>query len=434
MTASQTSSETGPLLEHLFRHSAGRMVAHLARLLGPAHLDLAEETVQEAMLKALQTWPYHGVPKNAAAWLFRAAHNLAIDSIRRRQTFGKKTEAIAAELSCAACVQPQDPDWEEQLRDDELRMIFMCCHPEIPHDSRVALSLKTAAGFSVREIGRAFLSEDSTIAQRLVRAKRCIRERNLTLDMPAGPDLAARLDSVLEVLYFLFNEGYTAHSGEDLIRVDLCHEALRLSRLVASSSIATPRAHALTALMAFQAARLAARVDESGDLVLLEDQNRALWDQRLLRLGLTHFNESMVGDEASEFHTQAAIALTHARAADARSTDWAVIFHLYDQLFSIHPSPVVELNRAVALSKLRGPEAALEAIAPLEKDPNLRGYYLLLAVRGHLLHALGRMEEAEECFREALKRPCSEPERRFLRHMIERCRRPCESEPRSLPE
>lgn len=397
------------------------MVAHLTRLLGPANLDLAADAVQEAMLKALQTWPYQGIPENAAGWLFRAAHNLAIDSIRRKQTFGKKTDAIAAELSRGKAFEVHDPGMQEQLRDDELRMIFMCCHPDIPHDSRVALSLKSVAGFSVREIARAFLAEDASVAQRLVRAKRCIRDRHITLDLPGGAELAARLDSVLEVLYFLFNEGYAAHSGEDLIRVDLCHEALRLSRLVSASSLATPAAHALTALMAFQAARLAARIDQSGDLILLEDQNRALWDQRLLRLGLLHFNQCMEGEEVTGYHVQAAIAATHARASGSHPIDWPVVFHLYDQLLAIRPSPVVELNRAVALSKLRGPEEGLAAIAPLENDPSLKSYYLLLAVRGHFLHALGRMPEAAHCFHQALTLPCSEPERRFLRRMLQKC-------------
>jgi RNA polymerase sigma-70 factor, ECF subfamily len=203
------SPDTGHLIEHLFRQQAGRMVAHLTRLLGPAHLDLAEETVQEAMLRALQTWPYQGVPENAAAWLFRVAHNIAIDAIRRNQVLGDKTDAIVAELTRSATAQPSDPDIEEQLRDDELRMIFMCCHPEISRDASVALSLKTVGGFSVREIARAFLADDANIAQRLVRAKRQIRDQRLTLDMPPRSELRRRLDSVLDVLYFMFNEGYT---------------------------------------------------------------------------------------------------------------------------------------------------------------------------------------------------------------------------------
>ena len=411
--------DTGPLLEHMFRHQAGRMVAHLARLLGTAHLDLAEETVQETMLRALQTWPYHGVPENPAAWLFRVAHNLAIDSVRRSRLLGEKTEAIVAELARSARYVPDHPDVEEELRDDELRMIFMCCHPEISRDASVALSLKTVGGFSVREIGRAFLADDAAIAQRLVRVKREIRDRRLTLEMPRGAELQRRLDSVLDTLYFMFNEGYTVHEGEDLIRQDLCLEALRLARLVAASSMAAPRVDALVALMAIGAARLAARVDESGDLVLLEAQDRGRWDPRLMALGFDHFDRCMAGGEVSEFHVQAAIAATHARASALQAIDWPVILRLYDQLLEINASPVVALNRAVAVAKVHGAAAALRVIEPLETDPKLRNYYLRLAVRGHLLVELGRRAEARDCFERALECPCSEPERRFLRRKLQ---------------
>lgn len=399
--------QTGPLLEHLFRHQAGRIVAHLTRVLGPAHLDLAEETVQEAMLRALQTWPYHGVPENAAGWLFRVAYNVAIDAIRRNRVLGEKTEAIVAELQ-----QRSAPPDASAVKDDELRMIFMCCHPEISRDARVALSLKTVGGFSVREIARAFLSDDATVAQRLVRAKRQIRDAPITLEMPGGSELHRRLASVLDVLYFMFNEGYAAHEGQDLIRHDLCAEALRLGRLVATSSMATPVAHALVALMALLAARSPARVDQAGDLVLLDSQNREQWDQQLIALGFHHFDLSIGGKEVSEFHVQAAIAATHARAGD-----WPVILQLYDQLLAINASPVVALNRAVAVAKVHGPTEALAAIAQLQ----LPGYYLFLAVRGHLLLELGRGREAADCFKAALECPCSEPERRFLRRALEKC-------------
>jgi len=397
------------------------MVAHLARLFGPSHLDLAEETVQEAMLRALQTWPYQGVPENAAAWLFRVAHNIAIDTVRRHRTLGEKTDAIVSELTHSAAAVPDDPGLEEQLRDDELRMIFMCCHPEISRDASVALSLKTAGGFSVREIARAFLADDAAVAQRLVRAKRQIRDRRLTLDMPLGPELKRRLDSVLDVIYFMFNEGYAAHEGESLIRQELCLEALRLGRLVASSSIAEPRVHALTALMALQAARLPARVDDAGDLILLEYQDRGRWDQQLIALGFHHFDRSIAGEDVSEYHVQAAIAATHARAADPQSVDWPLILGLYDQLLSINGSPVIALNRTVAVAKVHGPARALAALQPLESDPKLRDYYLLLAVRGHLLLELSRGGEAAACFQAALECPCSEPERRFLRRKLEAC-------------
>ena len=294
----------------------------------------------------------------------------------------------------------------------------MCCHPELSRDTSVALSLKTVGGFSVREIARAFLSDETAIAQRLVRAKRTIRERRLSLEMPTGAELNQRLGAVLEVVYFMFNEGYAAHQGEDLIRQDLCMEALRLGRLIALSPIATPRVHALVALMAFQAARLPARVDHAGDLILLEQQDHGRWDRCLIALGFHHFDRSIEGEDVSEFHVQAAIAATHSRASDGESIDWPVILELYDQLLAMNPSPVVALNRAVAVARVHGPEAALRAIEPLA----LREYYLLLAVRGHLLLELGLCERAASCFRSALECPCSAPERRFLQRRLEECR------------
>jgi RNA polymerase sigma-70 factor (ECF subfamily) len=413
--------ETGPLLDHLFRRQAGRIVAHLARLLGPAYLELAEETVQEAMLRALQTWPTQGLPENPAAWLFRVAHNAAIDAVRRNRALREKTDAIVTELTRSSFALPGDPDVEEQLRDDELRMIFLCCHPDIPGDSSVALSLKTVGGFSVREIARAFLADDAAIAQRLVRTKRQIRETGLTLDSPGGTELERRMDPVLDVIYFIFNEGYTAHEGDDLIRMDLCREALRLALLIAGSSLAQPRVHALVALIALQAARTEARVDSAGNLVLLEEQDRSRWDQQLISLGFHHFDRSMSGDRVSQYHVEAAIAATHARASATGSIDWQWILQLYDQLLELNPSPVVVLNRAVAVAKIEGPQSALQAIEPLEADPKLRHYYLLLAIRGHLLLELGRRSEAAICFRAALECRCSEPERRFLRRKLAEC-------------
>lgn len=396
------------------------MVAHLTRLFGPAHLELAEEATQEAMLRALRVWPYHGIPENTAAWLFRVAHNFAIDAVRRNRTLGDKTDAIVAGLAQAADAFG-DPDIEEQFRDDELRMIFMCCHPELSRDASVALSLKIVGGFSVGEIARAFLTDETVIAQRLVRAKRQIRTQGLTLDLPSASELNCRIDSVLEVIYFLFNEGYTAHQGENLVRYDLCGEALRLGRLVAASSIADPRVHALVALIAFQSARLDARVNDEGELVLLEDQDRSRWDQALISLGFHYFDRSMSGETVSEYHVQAAIAATHARSGDSYSVDWSLILSLYDRLIAINASPVVVLNRAVAVEKVHGPAKALETIEELEIDPKLHDYYLRLAVRGHFLQELGRYEAAARCFEAAMSCSCTEPERRHLQRQLEKC-------------
>ena len=416
-----TGSDPAPLLDHLFRHQAGRITARLVRLLGPANFALAEESVQEALVRALQAWPYEGTPDNPAGWLFRVAHNAAIDAVRRDRTFAAKTEAVVAELTRSAARAAANADAGE-LQDDELRMIFMCCHPALAREASVALSLKTVGGFSTREIARAFLADERAIAQRLVRAKRQIRDEQVTLDMPHKSELGTRLDAVLEVIYFMFNEGYWTHSGEALIRQDLCFEALRLGRLVVASAVASPKVHALVALMALQSARLSARIDAVGELVLLDDQDRSRWDDHLIALGFHHFDRSMAGDDVSEYHVQAAIAATHTRGIDPASVDWPVILEMYDQLLLKNPSPVVALNRAVAIAKVHGPGAALAALAPLERDRHLRDYHLLLAVRGQLLLEVGRPEHAADAFRAALACECSEPERRFLERKLEACR------------
>lgn len=417
------------MIDHLFRTRAGQMVAYMTRLLGLEHLDLAEEVVQEALLKALSNWPYTGIPDNPSGWLFRAARNLAIDAIRHRNLATEKSEAIASEQMRAALSNSgnpavENPDIEEQLRDDELRMVLMCCHPALPPEARVALSLKTVGGFSTGEIARAFLIDQSVIAQRIVRAKRQLRQMQVPFDLPASAELAARVESTLEVLYLMFNEGYTAGSGEELIRQELCSEALRLARLLAASTVSTPRVHALVALIAFQAARLPARVDESGELVLLEDQDRSLWDERLIALGYHHFYLCSEGDELSTYHLEAAIAAIHARPPAGAAPDWQAILGLYDQLLGLNPSPVVALNRAVAVARVQGPGPGLQAIAGLNQlgaARSLKNYYLLPAVHGKLLLDIGEKQAAARCFQQALDLPCSEPERRLLARRLKEC-------------
>jgi RNA polymerase sigma-70 factor (ECF subfamily) len=266
--------QVGELVDHLFRQRARQMVAHLTRAFGPEHLELAEEVVQDALVKALQQWPFHGVPENPGGWLLRVARNGALDRLRRHAVLREKEAEICRTLDPGH--ESDEPAFEQKLRDDELRMIFLCCHPVLGREARVVLSLKVASGFSVREIARAFLAEEATIAQRLVRAKRQLRDSRVSLEVPRGAELGTRLESVLEVIYLLFNEGYAAHAGENLVRFDLCEEARRLGRLVAAfPATRAPRVDALVALMAFQAARLPARVDAAGEMVLLEDQDRA---------------------------------------------------------------------------------------------------------------------------------------------------------------
>jgi RNA polymerase sigma-70 factor (ECF subfamily) len=410
--ADDLEPRTHQLVDHLFRSRAGQMVAWLTRVFGPAHLELAEEVVQDALLKALQQWPYSGVPDNPGGWLFRVARNGALDVLRRNASFRDRARDIAAELTRGA---GDDGPGDAAIADDELRMVFMCCHPLLPPDSRVALSLRTVGGFSVTEIARAFLCPEATVAQRLVRAKRLLRDQRIEMSLPRGSDLAERLDSVLEVIYLLFNEGYSAHAGDDLIRLDVCGEALRLGLLVAESpGVSSPGAHALAALMALQAARLPARQDEAGEIVLLEDQNRELWDRSLVARGFAHLERSADGPRMSPYHLQAAIAAVHAGAREPEQTRWRDILALYDDLMRLQPSPVVALNRAVAIARVDGPLEALAAIAPLELEPSLANYYLLPAVKGRLLMELGDHAAAAGCYRDALERPCSEPERRFL--------------------
>ena len=417
MTEASDRQHAHQLVDHLFRNSAGQMVAWLTRVFGPSHLELVEEVVQDALLKALQHWPYSGIPENPAGWLFRVARNGALDVLRRDSAFRDRAAVLASELHRESA--GNDILDTSAVQDDELRMVFMCCHPSLSKDARVALSLKIVGGFSVTEIARAFLTAESTIAQRLVRAKRQLREQRVGLDLPGGDDLTARLDSVLEVIYLLFNEGYDAHAGDELVRLDLCGEALRLGRLVADSPrITAPAAHALVALMAFQAARLPARVDEAGEMVLLEDQDRRLWDRRLVALGFEHLDRSAAGDEITSYHVQAAIAAVH---AGEPATDWARVLALYEQLLAINPSPVIGLNHVVALSRVHGPAAALDALAPLEREPALANYYLLPSVKAALLAQSNRMGEATDAYRVALERPCSGPERRFLLRRIAEC-------------
>ena len=412
MTLREGEAETRLLVDHLFRSRAGQMVAWLTRIFGPAHIDLAEEVVQDALVKALQQWPYKGVPENPGAWLLAVARNGAVDVLRRNSAFVSREDAIVAEIAKST----SQPDLDRHaVEDDELRLVFMCCHPSLSPDARVALSLKTVGGFSVQEIARAFLVSGPTVAQRLVRAKRLVRELDLALDLPDTSALGPRLDSVLEVIYLMFNEGYAAHAGESLVRSDLCREALRLGRLVASAPQTTaPEAHALAALMAFQSARLPARVDDDGEMVLLEDQDRSRWDQELIGIGFAHFERSAEGTRMTPYHAQAAIASVHARAADAGATDWRSILALYDDLLQLAPSPVTALNRTVALSRLEGPLAGLAGIAEIEREPMLADYYLLPSVKARLLAELGDHAAAARCYRAALARPCSEPERRFL--------------------
>lgn len=411
-----SESEVQRSVDHLFRHSAGQMVATLARVFGLRHLDAVEDAVQDALVQALRRWPFGGTPDNPEAWLMRVARNRLLDRLRRAGTWQEKRRRLERDTAAWA----EEPDTQAawfagELADDQLRMIFACCHPAVPRTGQLALTLKTVGGFSVAEIARAFLVREATVAQRLVRAKRRLREGGVRLAVPEPAELRERLEVVLEAIYLMFNEGYAAAAGSELVRTDLCHEAIRLLELLAGHpGTATPRTRALAALACFQASRLPARLDAAGELATLERQDRSRWDARLIAAGLEHLERSAQGDEVSTYHLEAEIASCHVLAASWEATDWRRIVAAYDELLARRPSPVAALNRAVAVGELAGPEAALAALEPLAAAGELEGYYPYWATRGEMLERAGRGEEARESWRRAQRLETSAPVRRFL--------------------
>jgi len=406
------------LLDHLFRHESGKMVAALTRIFGIENLTLAEDVVQEALARALQSWPFYGVPENPAAWIMRTSRNLALDVVRRQKVFRDKEPEITRLIEASS----DQPISENEISDDRLRLIFVCCHPVIPPEAQVALALKTLCGFSTTEISRAFITTEAAIAKRLTRAKQKIREAGLRFEIPAGEELAARLETVLQSLYLLFNEGYKASTGDKLVREDVCFEAIRLtSLLVRHPAGDLPKTHALLALMLLNAARLPGRVDDQGNLLRIQDQDRARWDKAMIARGMFHLSRAAAGHEVTEYHLQAAIASCHTVADRFESTDWPKILSFYDRLGEIDPSPVVLLNRAVAVAEVRGPQAGIDAIHAISGRDSLAAYYLLHAVLGDLEFRLNHHEAAARHFKEALLLAPLESERTFLAKRLESC-------------
>ena len=411
------------LVEHLFRHESAKMVATLTRIFGIEHWNLAEDVVQEALGRALQTWPYRGVPENPSAWIMRASRNLALDVIRREKVFRGKEAEVARLIEAAGSSASGVVIFSEnEIADDRLRMMFVCCHPVIPPEAQVALALKTLCGFSVTEISRAFLTSEAAVAKRLTRAKQKIQEEHVPFEIPAGDELTRRLDSVLQSLYLLFNEGYKASGGDKLVREELCHEAIRLTELLAQHRAGNqPPTHALLALMLLNAARNPAREDHQGNLLRLEEQDRTRWDQTMIARGMLRLNQSATGVEISQYHLEAGIAACHATAIDFQTTDWERILSLYDRLMDVDDSPVIALNRAVALANVHGPQEGLKAVLAIRDRDKLAAYYLFYSVIGELEMRMNNRESATEQFRKAFDLAETKSERAFLLKRLQQC-------------
>jgi RNA polymerase sigma-70 factor (ECF subfamily) len=416
--------ETHRAIEAVWRIESARLIAGLTRIV--RDVGLAEELAQDALVAALEQWPVAGVPDNPGAWLMATAKHRAIDQLRRRSLHARKegdlTREIEEQLQSSAPEPAAEAD--DEIGDDLLRLMFTACHPVLPTEARVALTLKLLGGLTTAEIARAFLVSEPTVAQRIVRAKRSLAEARVPFEVPRGEELAARLSSVLEVIYLVFNEGYAATAGDDWLRPALCDDALRLGRILAELAPDEPEVHGLVALMEIQASRSAARVGSSGEPVLLLEQNRARWDQLLIRRGLAALARAeALGGSNGPYALQAAIAACHARARSAAETDWRRIVALYTTLGRLMPSPVVELNRAVAVSMAFGPARALELVDALVAEPALAVYHHLPAVRGDLLAKLERRDEARAEFERAASLTRNARERELLLERAAGCRR-----------
>jgi RNA polymerase sigma factor (sigma-70 family) len=410
---------TKSAIEAVWRIESPRLIAGLTRITGD--VGAAEELAQDALVIALEQWPVRGVPDGPGAWLMATAKHRAIDLVRRRVRYDQKLQEVGRDME----TQPlAEPDLDDHIGDDLLRLIFIACHPLLGTEAQAALTLRLIGGLTTHEIARAFLVPEPTIAQRIVRAKRTLAAKQVPFVIPGPGELAGRLDSVLGVIYLIFNEGYTATAGEAWIRPELCAEALRLGRLLAGLLPAQTEVHGLVALMELQASRIRARTDAAGEPILLADQERRLWDRLLIRRGLAALDRAeQAGGPPGRYEVQAEIAACHARAASVPETDWERIAALYVVLGHLAPSPVVELNRAVAVGMASGPERGLAIADQLAAQPALRGYALLPAVRGDLLAKLDRLDEARAQFERAAALTSNERERAMFRDRAARCTR-----------
>lgn len=424
--ADKAAGETHQAIEAIFRIERARLIASLVRVV--RNIDIAEELAQDALVAALESWPETGVPGNPGAWLMQTAKNRAIDRLRRLKLAARKEDEIGREIE--AQLEAARPDLEaaldDEIGDERLSLIFTACHPALSKEAQVALTLRLLGGLTTDEIARAFLTAEPTIAQRIVRAKRTLTAARVPFEVPHGAERAERLASVLGVLYLIFNEGYSATSGEDWSRPALCDEAMRLGRVLAGLAPDEPEVYGLLALMEIQASRLNARIGADGEPVLLLDQDRSRWDQLLIRRGLAALEraEGLASEGAfaqGPYALQAALAACHARARTADDTDWARIVGLYGALAAIAPSPVIELNRAVALGMLMGPASGLEIVDALKDEPALKNYYLLPSVRADFLKKLGRLDEARAEFEHAAAMTENEREKKLLLDRAKAC-------------
>ena len=407
-------TDTHRTIDAVWRIESPRLIAGLARIV--RDVGLAEDLAQDALVVALEQWPQSGVPNNPGAWLMAIAKNRAIDRLRRNHLLERKHEELGREVAVREMTVPDlTAGLDDDVGDDLLRLVFVACHPVLSTEARAALTLRLVGGLTTEEIARAFLVPEPTIAQRIVRAKRTLAEKHVLFEVPRRAELAERLSSVLEVIYLIFNEGYAATAGDDWLRPGLCEDALRLGRILAELAPTEPEVHGLVALMEIQSSRSRARVGPSGEPILLLDQNRAQWDQLLIRRGLAALERAdKLGAKRGPYAIQGAIAACHARARIPEETDWASIVELYDQLAQLIPSPVIELNRAVAVGMAFGPQAGLELVDMLTSDTALANYHLLPSVRGDLLKKLGRLDEARSEFERAATLTRNAPERELL--------------------
>jgi RNA polymerase sigma factor (sigma-70 family) len=417
-----TATDTHRAIDAVWRIESARIVAVLTRIV--RDVAVGEELAQDALVAALEQWPESGIPQNPGAWLMATAKHRAIDYLRRNTLIDRKHEILGREL---AERERQEPEFattvDDNIGDDLLRLVFIACHPVLSTEARIALTLRLLGGLTTNEIARAYLVAESAIAQRIVRAKRTLAEAHIPFEVPRGAEFTARLSSVLQVIYLIFNEGYSATSGDDWVRPALCEDALRLGRILAELQPKEPEVHGLVSLMELQASRLRARVSASGEPILLLDQDRAQWDQLLIHRGLAALDRAeRIDRKPGTYAIQAAIAACHARAGAPEDTDWVRIVALYRELAEVAPSPIVELNLAVALSMESGPAPALQIVDRLRDNPTLRSYHLLPSVRGDLLQKLGRLEEAGSEFERAASTTGNARERHLLLERARACR------------